>query len=664
GSATAGSDGTFSVTLTTAQTNGETLSVTATDAAGNTSVAATITAPDTTAPAEPSGVQLSDDGLTVTGKGEAGSTVAIKDADGNTLGSTTVAADGSFTATLVPAQTNGQTLSVTATDAAGNFSPAATITAPDTTAPAAPTDLAVSDDGATVTGKAEAGSAVIIKDAEGNTLGSATVGSDGTFSVTLTTAQTNGETLTVTATDAAKNTSAEATTTAPDTTAPAAPTDVAVSADGDTVTGKAEAGSTVTIKDAEGNNLGSATAGSDGTFSVTLTTAQTNGETLTVTATDAAKNTSAEATTTAPDMTAPAAPTDVAVSADGDTVTGKAEAGSTVAIKDADGNTLGSTTVAADGSFTATLDPAQTNGETLTVTATDAAKNTSAAASTTAPDTTAPAAPTDVAVSADGDTVTGKAEAGSTVAIKDADGNTLGSATVGSDGTFSVTLPAAQTNGQTLSVTATDVAGNVSPAATITAPDTTVPAAPSGVQLSDDGLTVTGKGEAGSTVAIKDADGNTLASATVGSDGTFSVTLPAAQANGQTLIITATDAAGNTSAAATITAPDTTAPAAPTDVAVSDDGATVTGKAEAGSTVTIKDTEGNTIGNATVAADGSFTATLDPAQTNGQTLGVTATDTAKNTSAEATTTAPDTTAPAAPTDVAVSADGDTVTGRA
>ncbi|MBT0719672.1 hypothetical protein HGT71_15700, partial [Rosenbergiella epipactidis] len=69
------------------------------------------------------------------------------------------------------------------------------------------------------------------------------------------------------------------------------------------VTGKAEAGSTVAIKDAEGNTLGSATAGSDGTFSVTLTTEQTNGETLSVTATDAAKNTSAEATTIAPDTT-------------------------------------------------------------------------------------------------------------------------------------------------------------------------------------------------------------------------------------------------------------------------------------------------------------------------------------------------------------------------
>ncbi|WP_241613925.1 Ig-like domain-containing protein, partial [Rosenbergiella epipactidis] len=178
--ATVGSDGTFSVTLPSAQTNGQTLSVTATDAAGNTSTAATITAPDTTAPTEPSGVQLSDDGLTVTGKGEVGSTIAIKDAEGNTLGSTTVAADGSFTATLTTAQTNGQTLSVTATDTAGNVSAAATITAPDATAPAAPTDVAVSTDGDTVTGKAEAGSTVTIKDAEGNTLGSATAGSDGT----------------------------------------------------------------------------------------------------------------------------------------------------------------------------------------------------------------------------------------------------------------------------------------------------------------------------------------------------------------------------------------------------------------------------------------------------------------------------------------------------
>ncbi|WP_241576845.1 Ig-like domain-containing protein, partial [Rosenbergiella collisarenosi] len=104
---------------------------------GNTSSAASATAPDTTAPAEPIGIVVSDDGVTVTGKAEAGSTVAIKDANGTTIGSATVAADGSFTATLSPAQTNGQTVSATATDAANNTSSVATTTAPDTTAPAA-----------------------------------------------------------------------------------------------------------------------------------------------------------------------------------------------------------------------------------------------------------------------------------------------------------------------------------------------------------------------------------------------------------------------------------------------------------------------------------------------------------------------------------------------
>ncbi|MBT0719666.1 hypothetical protein HGT71_15645, partial [Rosenbergiella epipactidis] len=131
------------------------------------------------------------------------------------------------------------------------------------------------------------------------------------------------------------------------------------------------------------------------------------------------------------------------------------------------------------------------------------------------------------------------------------------------------------------------------------------------------GSTVTGKAEAGLTVAIKDTDGNTIGNVTVGSDGTFSVTLLAAQANGQTLTVTATDTAGNTSAEATTIVPDTTAPAAPTDVTVSDDGATVTGKAEAGSTVTIKDADGNTIGSATVGSDSTFSVTLTTVQTNG-----------------------------------------------
>uniref|UniRef100_UPI001F4DF294 Ig-like domain-containing protein n=1 Tax=Rosenbergiella epipactidis TaxID=1544694 RepID=UPI001F4DF294 len=382
------------------------------------------------------------------------------------------------------------------------------------------------------------------------------VGSDSTFSVTLTTVQTNGETLSVTATDAAKNTSAAATITAPDTTAPAAPTDVAVSVDGDTVTGKAEAGSTVTIKDAEGNTIGNATVGSDGTFSVTLPAAQANGQTLTVTATDAAGNVSPAATITAPDTTAPAAPTDVAVSDDGATVTGKAEAGSTVVIKDAEGNTLGSATVGSDGTFSVTLTTAQTNGETLSATATDTAGNTSIATSVTAPDTTAPAAPTDVVLSDDGVTVTGKGEVGSIITVTNVNGKALGTGKVDSDGTFSVTLDAAQTNGQTLSVAASDTSGNTSEAVSVTAKDTTAPNEPTDLVMDDTALTLSGKGEEGTTVKVYDSNGNVVATGTVNDDGTFEVKLPEGLSVNQDLSVTLTDSSNNESDKGTITYSD------------------------------------------------------------------------------------------------------------
>ncbi|MBT0731750.1 Ig-like domain-containing protein, partial [Rosenbergiella nectarea] len=72
------------------------------------------------------------------------------------------------------------------------------------------------------------------------------------------------------------------------------------------------------------------------------------------------------------------------------------------------------------------------------------------------------------------------------------------------DGSFTLNLPSAQTNGQSLTVTATDAAGNASSPATITAPivDTTPPAEPTAT-LSDDGTTITGQAEAGSTVSVK-----------------------------------------------------------------------------------------------------------------------------------------------------------------
>ena len=202
---------------------------------------------------------------------------------------------------------------------------------------------------------------------------------------------------------------------------------------------------------------------------------------------------------------------------------------------------------------------------------------------------TAPDAPTNLAVSDDGLALTGKGETGSTVIVKDAAGLQIGAGVVDADGNFSIILDSAQTNGQTLNVTLTDKAGNVSQVGSVVAGDTTAPDAPTGLGVSADGLTLTGKGEVGSTVIVKDAAGNVIGSGPVGADGSFEITLDPAQTNGETLAVTQTDAAGNISAGGSVVAGDTTAPTSPTDLAVSPDGLSLTGKGEAGSTVTVKD---------------------------------------------------------------------------
>ena len=74
----------------------------------------------------------------------------------------------------------------------------------------------------------------------------------------------------------------------------------------------------------------------------------------------------------------------------------------------------------------------------------------------------------------------------------------LGTAQVGTDGNFTVALSAPQTDGETLSVTQRDAAGNESDPALLVAPDTTAPEAPTAT-IAGDGLTVTGAGEPGAT---------------------------------------------------------------------------------------------------------------------------------------------------------------------
>lgn len=664
GTATVGSDGTFRVFFQNAQLNAQILQVSAKATVdGQPSVPAIVVANDTTAPNAPTQVVLNATGSTLTGQGEVGATVRVTDAQGNLLGTAPVGSNGLFSIDFSPAVANGQNLIVTQADAAGNVSLAATLQAPDLQAPLAASNLSLNSAATVLSGQGEAGATVTVRDASGAILATGTVNQSGQFQITLPSAQTSGSALQVTLSDAAGNISGPASLTTPDRMPPAAITNPELSQDGRQLSGSGEVGATVQVRNAAGALLGTATVGADGRFTVTFDTPQATGQAIGVTQVDAAGNTSPAVNVATPDLTPPAPLTNVVLNNNGLTLTGLGEAGATVTVRGPDGTIIGTGLVAANGSFTLTLNSAQLNAQHLSVTQTDAGNNTSAAVAVTAPDFTPPAAPTALALAATGLQLSGNAEAGSTVTVRDASGNVLGTATTGSNGTFQLTLNSAQTNGQTLQVTATDAAGNVSPAAPYTAADTTPPAAVTNLAVSASGTTLTGNGEAGATVTVRAPDNTVLGTATVGADGHFSVTLSPAAITGESLSVVQADAAQNVSPAQNVTAPGLLAPATPDNLVLAADGLSVTGTATVGSTVKVYGPNGVLLGSSPVANDGTFTVNLSSAQANGERLEVSATGSDGAVSLPATLQAPDTTAPQPLTNLVLSNDGLILTGR-
>lgn len=248
-----------------------------------------------------------------------------------------------------------------------------------------------------------------------------------------------------------------------DNVAPSKPTVNKVDNNDLVVTGKAEANSTVTVKNGS-TVLGTPTkVTSTGTYSVKIPV-QKAGVTLSVYAKDAAGNTSVAGTTKVVDVIAPSKPTVNRVDNNDKVITGKAEANSTVTVKRGT-TTLGTVKATSTGTFSMTI-AVQSAGSTLTVTAKDAAGNTSVGTNVVVVDVIPPAKPIINRVDDNDLKVTGKAEKGSIVTVKK--GSTiLGSATTNSSGVYSVSIKA-QKKGTVISVTAKDKARNTSAAATYT----------------------------------------------------------------------------------------------------------------------------------------------------------------------------------------------------
>ncbi|ALV91137.1 Ig-like domain-containing protein [Pantoea vagans] len=732
GTTTVNDDGTWSYTTPPLSDGNHSLTTTVTDPAGNTGPASTpvTVTVDTQPPAAAGNLQLSNDGgtpiasggstndstPTLNGTAEPGSTVTVSDG-GTVIGSTTTGSDGTWSYTPnTPLDDGSHSLTTTVTDPAGNTGPASspvTVTV-DTTPPAVATGVQLSNDSSgtavpitngttndttpVLTGRAEPGSTVTVSD-NGNVIGTTTVGNDGNWSFTPSSPLGDGShSLTTTVTDTAGNTggaSAPVTVTV-DTSIPTVPGNVALSNDEGTtsvpissgtatndatpvLSGTAPEGSTITVSDG-GTVLGTVVVGDSGNWSFTPTDPLGEGShSITATTTSPAGNTSGPSTPImiTVDTTPPAAATGlqlsndssgtaVPIAANGTTndttpvLTGSAEPGSTVTVSD-NGTVLGTAIVGSNGSWSFTpTTPLEAGSHSLTTTVTDPAGNTGTASTPVAfnVDTTQPdpasglvlnndnsGTPVPITNGATNDTtpvLTGTADAGSTVTVLD--GTTvLGTVVVGDNGSWSFTTPALSQGEHSLTTTVTSPVGNVSdPSAPIVVTvDTQAPASAGGLQFTtDDGTpiatggstsdttpTLSGTAEAGSTVTV--SEGNTvLGSVVVGSDGTWSFTPTTPLDEGShSLTTVVTDPAGNSSAPTSevIVIVDSTSPGEVGDLQLSNDSTGVavpitagsatndstpvlSGTAEAGSIVTVKD-NGIEIGTAIVGSDGNWSFT-------------------------------------------------------
>ena len=367
--------GRYSFNLTKPQLNGEKLFATLTDGNGNSSLPVGATAPDITPP-EPPSVVFNAAGSNISGVSEPDARIKIVDSASGRIIATAIAdKDGTYSVTIKPALTNGQEIEVTAMDLSDLISEPAVVKAPVVILPNSPTDVEVVDGGTTVTGKAESGQKIDIKDANGKDIGTGITDSNGNFEIKLDVPQKNGEPVSVTATDL--NTTLVSPPTevnAPDLTPPNAPTATVDQTTGEVVTGKAQPNSDIEVKDATGKVIGTDKTDANGDYSVKLDVPQKDGETVTVTASDAGGKSPAT-NAQAPDLTPPQINT-LEFSAKGDVLSGTTEGYAKVEIKDAAGKVIANTTADANGSFSVIFSKPFGSGEGFSAKATDAHGNT------------------------------------------------------------------------------------------------------------------------------------------------------------------------------------------------------------------------------------------------------------------------------------------------
>ncbi|EPG7567491.1 Ig-like domain-containing protein, partial [Acinetobacter baumannii] len=503
-------------------------------------------------------------------------------------------------------------VTATATDPAGNTSlPGTGTVSADITAPVvALDDVLTNDSTPALTGTVNDPTATVVVNVDGVDYPAVNNG-DGTWTLADNTlpALTDGpHTITVTATDAAGNVGNDTAVVTIDTVAPNAPVLDPINAT-DPVSGQAEPGSTVTVTYPDGTTA-TVVAGTDGSWSVPNPGNLVDGDTVTATATDPAGNTSLPGTgTVSADITAPVVALDDVLTNDSTpALTGTVNDPTATVVVNVDGVDYPAVNNG-DGTWTLadnTLPTLADGPHTITVTATDAAGNVGNDTAVVTIDTVAPNAPVLDPINAT-DPVSGQAEPGSTVTVTYPDGTTA-TVVAGTDGSWSVPNPGNLVDGDTVTATATDPAGNTSlPGTEIVDGDGLPPVVSLTDEVTNDATPdLSGSINDPNATIVVNVDGTDY-TATNNGDGTWTLpndVLPTLSEGVHSVTVTATDLAGNTGTDTGTVTVDTIAPNAP-DIDPVNAVDPITGTAEPDSTVTVTYPDGTT---ATVVAgtDGTW----------------------------------------------------------
>ena len=689
GTGTADGTGAFTVTIPAGEAGAnETLTAVAKNASGTESTPTTFQTPadeaTVTAPTITGVTGNSTAGYEVKGTADANATVEIRNAGGAVIGTGTADGTGAFTATIPAGEAGAnETLTAVAKNASGTESTPTTFQTPaDETTVTAPTITGVTGNstaGYEVKGTADANATVEIRNAGGTVIGTGTADGTGAFTVTIPAGEAGAnETLTAVAKNASGTESTPTTFQTPaDPNTPVA-TPIVETVTGSTtkgyeVTGTAEVGTTIEVRDAAGTVLGTATTGTDGKYTVTLDpgTATAN-QTLSVVAKNASGTESQPATATTPaDVTAPTVDNITGNSGSGYEITGTADPNTTIEVRDPAGAVIGTGTSDTNGDFTVTLPTGTTNpGDTLTVIGKDNAGNESQPTEVLVPADATVTAPTVTGVTGNsvaGYQVTGTADPNATIEIRDADGNVIATGTADGTGSFAVNLPAGTANAnETLTALAKDPAGNTSTPTTFQTPADEVVAPPSVDKVTGNttqGYQVTGTAELGTTIEVRATDGTVLGTATTGPTGQYTVTLASGKATAkQTVNVVAKNDTGLESQPTTAMTPaDVTTPTIGDITGDSTTGYEITGTADPNTTIEVRNPDGTIIGTTTTDDQGNFTVDLPAGAANpGDTLTVVGKDGDGNESQPTEVTVPEDATVAAPTVTTVT--GTTATG--